>query len=41
MTSIDDLHKLLTEERIGATVTLSILRGVEATNLRVTIADRT
>ena len=40
VTSLDDLHKLLTEERIGATVTLSILRGVERTDLRITIADR-
>ncbi len=39
--SIDDLHQLMTDERIGATVTLSILRGVERTDLRITIADRT
>ena len=40
MTSLDDLHHLLTEERIGATVTLGILRGVERTDLRITVADR-
>ena len=40
VTSLDDLHRLLTEERIGATVTLGILRGVERTDLRITIADR-
>ena len=41
VSSLDDLHKLLSVERIGATVTLSILRGVERTDLRITIADRT
>jgi S1-C subfamily serine protease len=41
VTSLDDLHRLLTEDRIGSTVTLAILRGVERTDLRVTVADRT
>jgi len=40
VTSLDDLHKLLTEERIGATITLGLLRGVERTDIRVTVADR-
>jgi S1-C subfamily serine protease len=40
VTSLDDLHRLLTEERIGTTVTLSILRGVERLDLRISIATR-
>jgi len=40
VTSLDDLHRLLTEERIGTSVTLGILRGVDRTDLRVTVADR-
>ena len=40
VTSLDDLHRLLTEERIGATVMLGILRGVERTDLRMSDADR-
>ena len=40
VTSLDDLHRLLTEDRIGATVVLGVLRGVERLDVRVTIADR-
>jgi S1-C subfamily serine protease len=40
VTSLDDLHRLLTEDRIGTTATLGILRGVERIDLRVAIADR-
>ena len=40
VTSLDDLHRLLTEDRIGTTATFGILRGVERIDLRVTIADR-
>jgi S1-C subfamily serine protease len=40
VTSLDDLHRLLTEDRIGTTATLGILRGVERIDLRVGIADR-
>jgi S1-C subfamily serine protease len=40
VTSLDDLHRLLTEERIGATVTLGVLRGVERIDLRIAIADK-
>ena len=40
VTSLDDLHRLLTEDRIGTTVILGILRGVERTDLRVRVADR-
>jgi S1-C subfamily serine protease len=40
VTSLDDLHKLLTEERIGTTAALGILRGVERLDLKVKIADR-
>jgi S1-C subfamily serine protease len=41
VTSLDDLHRLLTEERIGSTDVLGVLRGVERLDLRITIADRT
>jgi S1-C subfamily serine protease len=41
VTSLDDLHRLLTEDQIGMTGTLGILRGVERLDLKVTIADRT
>jgi len=40
VTSLDDLHRLLTEDRIGTAVALGILRGVERTDLRLTVADR-
>ena len=39
--SLDDLHRLLTEDRIGSTVTLGILRGPERLDLNVTVGDRT
>lgn len=40
VTSLDDLHRLLTEERIGTTVTLGVLRGVERLDIRVAVAAR-
>jgi S1-C subfamily serine protease len=40
VTSLDDLHRLLTEDRIGTTAVLGVLRGVERLDLRVAIADR-
>ncbi len=40
VTSLDDLHRLLTEERIGSIATLGLLRGVDRLDLRITIADR-
>ncbi len=40
VTSLDDLHHLLSEERIGTSATLGVLRGVERLDLYVTIADR-
>ena len=40
VTSLDDLHRLLTEDRIATIVTLGILRGVDRIDLGVTIADR-
>jgi S1-C subfamily serine protease len=40
VTSLDDLHRLLTEDRIGTTVVLGVLRGVERLDLRVAVADR-
>jgi S1-C subfamily serine protease len=38
---LDDLHRLLTEDRIGATVRLGILRGAERLDVSVRVADRT
>ena len=38
--SIDDLHRLLSVERIGTTGTLSLLRGAERMDVPVGIADR-
>lgn len=40
ITSIDDLHRELTGERIGSTGTLGILRDLQRLELSVTIADR-
>jgi S1-C subfamily serine protease len=40
VTSLDDLHRLLTEERIGTTITLGVLRGVERLDIRVAVAPR-
>jgi S1-C subfamily serine protease len=40
VTSLDDLHRLLTEDRIGTRVPLGVLRGVERLDLSVSIADR-
>jgi S1-C subfamily serine protease len=40
ITSIDDLHRLLGEERIGSDVVLGVLRGGERLDLRVTVAKR-
>ena len=37
---LDDMHKLLTEERIGATVKLGILRGTDRLDVSVSVADR-
>ena len=37
---LENYRRLLTEERIATTVRLGILRGVDRTDLRVTIADR-
>ena len=38
--SLDDLHKLLTEARIGTSASLGILRGAERLELAVGVADR-
>ena len=40
VTSLDDLHRLLTEDRIGTRVVLGVLRGVDRLDLAVSIADR-
>jgi S1-C subfamily serine protease len=38
VTGVDDLHRLLTEERVGATVELTLVRGVGLLNVIVTPA---
>ena len=38
--SLDDLHRLLTEDRIGTTVALGVLRGTERHDVLVSVADR-
>jgi hypothetical protein len=40
VTSLDDLHRLLTEERIGTTAILGVLRGVDRIDIKVAIGDR-
>jgi S1-C subfamily serine protease len=40
VSSLDDLHRLLTEDRIGSTVVLGVLRGVERLDFRVAVRDR-
>jgi S1-C subfamily serine protease len=40
VTNLDDLHRLLTDDRIGTTAVLGVLRGVERLDLPVAIADR-
>ena len=40
ITSLDDLHRLLTEDRIGSTITLGVLRGVERLDIRVAVAPK-
>jgi hypothetical protein len=40
VTSLDDLPRLLTGNRIGAVVTLGILRGADRWDARVTVAAR-
>ena len=40
VTSLDDMHRLLTEDRIGTRVPLGVLRGVERLDIVVSIADR-
>ena len=40
VSSLDDLHRLLTEDRIGTTVVLGVLRGVERLDIRVAVRDR-
>jgi S1-C subfamily serine protease len=37
---LDDLHRLLTEDRIGATIKLGVLRGAERLDVSVRVADR-
>jgi S1-C subfamily serine protease len=39
--SLDDLHRALTEDRIGSTATLGVLRDAHRIALGVTIGDRT
>jgi S1-C subfamily serine protease len=40
VTSLDDVHRLLTEERIGQRVILGVLRGPDRIDIGVTVADR-
>jgi len=40
ITSLDDLHRVLTNERIGTTAVLGIIRNLERLDLAVSIADR-
>jgi S1-C subfamily serine protease len=40
ISSLDDLHRLLTEDRIGAVATLGVLRDAARIDLTVTITDR-
>ena len=39
--SLDDLHRLLTEERIGTTVRLTLLRDAVRTSVDVQVLERT
>jgi S1-C subfamily serine protease len=39
VTSLDDLHRLLTEDRIGARIALGVLRGVERIELEITVGS--
>jgi S1-C subfamily serine protease len=38
--SLDDVHRLLTEERVGQRVVLGVLRGAERLDISVIVADR-
>jgi S1-C subfamily serine protease len=40
VTSLDDVHRLLTEECIGHRVILGVLRGTERIDVALTVADR-
>jgi S1-C subfamily serine protease len=38
--SLDDLHRALTEARIGTTVTIAVLRGAERREIEVYVHER-
>jgi S1-C subfamily serine protease len=40
LASLDDVHRLLTEEHIGRRVVLGVLRGAERLDVTLTVADR-
>ena len=40
ITSLDDVHRVLTEDRIGQRAILGVLRGVERLDIGLTVADR-
>ena len=40
ITSLDDVHRLLTEDRIGQRAVLGVLRGPERLSVTLTVADR-
>ena len=39
ISAIDDLHRLLTEDRVGTPAAMTVLRGVEKLSLTITPAD--
>jgi S1-C subfamily serine protease len=40
VTSLDDIHRLLTEDRIGKRVILGVLRGTGRIDVGLVVADR-
>jgi S1-C subfamily serine protease len=40
ITSLDEIHRLLTEDRIGRRVILGVLRGTERLDVRLVVSDR-
>jgi S1-C subfamily serine protease len=40
ISSLDDLHRFLTGQRIGGTAVLGILRGADRLDLSVRVSDR-
>jgi S1-C subfamily serine protease len=40
ITSLDDIHRVLTEDRIGTRATLGVLRGADRLDVTLSVADR-